>query len=87
MHNNTFSQFNGFLGFQDNSEFLPDEFDKFDSKEKLRQLFLYMSNTILKDICNFNKYEQTFLSKYTLKQAFSYKIKKELKISSFFIYS
>jgi hypothetical protein len=47
------------IGFKNNSEFLPKDFDTFDSKQKLRQLFLYMSNIILKDFCHFNKYERS----------------------------
>lgn len=69
------------IGFKNNSEFLPKDFDTFDSKQKLRQLFLYMSNIILKDFCHFNKYEQNFLSNYSLKQAFTYKIKKDLNMN------
>lgn len=75
------NQFEDFIGFENTNEFLPKGFDKFDSKEKLRQLFLYMSNIILKNVCYFNKYEQIFLSNYSLKQAFEYKIRKELKLN------
>lgn len=58
--NFNYKQFDDLIGFQNSNEFLPKVFDKFDSKEKLRQLFLYMSNIILRDICHFNKYEQIF---------------------------
>lgn len=73
--------FNKLIGFIENDEFLPKDFDKFDSKEKLRQLFLNLSNNILKEVCFFNKYEQKFLSSYLLKYAFEYKIKNLLPIS------
>lgn len=72
-----FNQLDSFIGFENNNEYLPNLFDKFDSKQKLRQLFLHMSNIILKGTY-FNKYEQNYLSKYSLKQAFEYKIKKDL---------
>ncbi len=67
--------FDKFVGFDNNKEYLPNIFDTFDSKEKIRQLFLNMSNNILKCVCSFSKYEQKKLSKYPLKFAFEYKIK------------
>ncbi len=74
---------NTLIGFDGEYEFLPRNFDTFDSKKKLRHLFLYMSSIILKDCLCFNKYEQDFLSDYTLEQAFSYKIHKELNQNIF----
>ena len=62
------------IGFYENNEFLPKNFDEFNSTIKLRQMFLNLSNNILKCACNFSKYEQYKLSKYPLKEAFSCKI-------------
>lgn len=47
-----------FLGFIGNTEFLPKDFDQFTSIKRLRQLFLVLSNNIIKDACIFTKYEQ-----------------------------
>lgn len=63
------------IGFSCKEEFLPKDFDEFNSQIRLRQLFLNLSNNILKDYCNFSKYEQIKLSKLSLKNAFSSKIK------------
>ncbi len=70
-----------FLGFIDSNEFLPEDFDHFNSNFRLRQLFLNLSNNILKDTCFFNKYEQKRLARYPLKKAFEYKINSLLQIS------
>jgi hypothetical protein len=72
---------NNLIGFEDNIEFLPKDFDEFNSTIRLRQLFLNLSNNILKCTCNFSKYEQSKLSKHPLKEAFSYKIKNLMPIS------
>lgn len=80
----TFSYFNycdDFLGFDNNKELLPNDFDTFNSKFRLRQLFLNLSNNVLKSICNFSKYEQRKLSLFPLKTAFEYKINNLLPIS------
>ncbi|RXJ87981.1 hypothetical protein [Arcobacter sp. CECT 8985] len=63
-----------FLGFIGTTEFLPKDFDQFTSTKRLRQLFLVLSNNILKDACFFSKYEQRKLSSFNLRQAFIYKI-------------
>lgn len=69
------------IGFCENKEFLPKDFDQFNSIQKLRQLFLNLSNNIFKTTCFFNKYEQKFLSKIPLEKAFDYKIKNMMPIS------
>lgn len=65
---------NNFIGFDETKEYLPKDFDEFNSIIRLRQLFLSLSNNILKCTCNFTKYEQVKFSKYSLKGAFSNKI-------------
>jgi hypothetical protein len=65
---------NNFIGFYENKEYLPKDFDEFNSIIKLRQLFLNLSNNIFKCSCQFSKYEQIKLAKYPLMKAFSYKI-------------
>ncbi|MBL3519048.1 hypothetical protein H0A43_00990 [Arcobacter lanthieri] len=69
---------NTFIGFSSNIEYLPKDFDEFNSIYRLRQLFLGLSNNILKSYCNFTKYEQKKLSLITLNKAFEYKIKNML---------
>ena len=66
---------NNLIGFDGNKKFLPNDFDEFNSITKLRQLFLNLSNNIFKCSCQFSKYEQNKLSKYTLVNAFTHKIK------------
>lgn len=70
-----------FIGFSKSVEYLPKDFDEFNSKYRLRQLFLSLSNNILKSYCYFSKYEQRFLANFTLNKAFEYKIKNMLPIS------
>ena len=65
---------NNFIGFYETKEYLPKDFDEFNSVIRLRQLFLSLSNNILKCTCNFTKYEQVKFAKYSLKDAFSNKI-------------
>ncbi len=65
---------NNFIGFYENTEFLPKDFDEFNSTKRLRQLFLNLSNNILKCSCNFSKHEQNKLSNYSLSYSFIYKI-------------
>lgn len=65
---------NNFIGFDENKEFLPKDFDEFNSTKRLRQLFLNLSNNIFGISCQFSKYEQNLLSKYSLMSAFNYKI-------------
>mgnify|MGYP003590208080 CR=1 FL=1 len=72
---------NNFIGFSKDKEYLPKDFDEFNSKNRLRQLFLNLSNNILESYCYFSKYEQKTLSNLSLEQAFSYKIKSMLPIS------
>lgn len=69
------------VGFSQNTEWLPNNFDKFTSKIALRKLFLTLSNNILKDFCHFNKKEKESLSKLPLKEIFEYKIKSLLPLS------
>lgn len=71
-----------FIGFYENNEFLPKDFDEFNSIPKLRQLFLNLINNIIGCSCNFSKNEQQKLSKYTLKNIFLYKINSLLPISN-----
>ena len=78
---NYFNYCDDFLGFDNNKEFLPKDFDSFNSKYRLRQLFLNLSNYALIPYCNFTKYEQKKLSLYPLKEAFKYKIKSMLPVS------
>ena len=72
---------NNFIGFSKDKEYLPKDFDEFNSKNRLRQLFLNLSNNILESYCYFSKYEQKTLSNLSLEQAFSYKIKSMLPTS------
>ncbi len=72
---------NDFVGFTQNAEWLPKNFDRFTSERSLRKLFLSLSNNVLQDFCNFNKREREILCKVTLKQAFEYKINSMLPIS------
>lgn len=65
---------NNFIGFYETKEYLPKDFDEFNSIIRLRQLFLNLSNNILKCTCNFTKYEQVNFAKYSLKSAFITKI-------------
>lgn len=65
---------NNFIGFDENKEYLPKDFDEFNSAFRLRQLFLNLSNNILKNTCYFTKYEQVKFAKYSLKFAFVNKI-------------
>ena len=69
------------VGFNGNVETLPEFFDEFNSKEKLRQMFLNLTNTIVGDIYQFTKYEQKSLSTYKLKSIYAYKIKSMLPTS------
>lgn len=62
------------LGFINDTELLPEDFDHFNSEMKLRQLFLNLVNNSLKEYCSFSKYEQKKLSKYSLKTSFTHKI-------------
>lgn len=69
------------IGFSQKKEFLPKDFDEFNSLEKLRKLFLNLSNNILKSYCYFSKYEQNLLCNFCLENAFLYKIRNMLPIS------
>lgn len=62
------------IGFSQNEEFLPDFFDEFNTKEKLRHLFLDLTSSLVEEYYTFSKYEQKILSKYLLKDIFEYKI-------------
>lgn len=80
-----YEKFDDLIGFENENEFLPNNFDEFNSIQRHRRLFLNLINNILKDVCQFNKYEQIYLSNYSLKKAFEYKIKKSLPTSNVFI--
>lgn len=82
--NFSFGNFEDIIGFDDEIEFLPKVFDEFDTKIKLRQLFLNLCNNILNSKCFFSKYEQRKLSSFSLKSAFEYKIKNLLPVSCVF---
>jgi hypothetical protein len=69
------------IGFSDKEEYLPKDFDEFNSIIRLRQMFLNLSNNILYSYCYFSKYEQKKLSTISLKNAFIYKIKNMSPIS------
>ena len=69
------------IGFTNKEEFLPKDFDEFNSITRLRQMFLNLSNNILHSYCHFSKYEQKKLSTVSLKNAFEYKIKTMIPIS------
>ena len=69
------------IGFSDKEEYLPKDFDEFNSIIRLRQMFLNLSNNILHSYCHFSKYEQKKLSSVSLKNAFEYKIKTMIPIS------
>lgn len=73
-----------YLGFIEDSEFLGTSFDIFLNKKTLRMMFLQMCNNVLEKECNFSKYEIQLLSNYSLKNAFFFKIKKELNFSCVF---
>ena len=69
------------IGFTNKEEFLPKDFDEFNSITRLRQMFLNLSNNILHSYCHFSKCEQKKLSSVSLKNAFEYKIKTMIPIS------
>jgi len=69
-----FNDKSNFVGFSQNTEWLPKNFDKFTSKNNLRKLFLSLSNNVLAPFCYFNKREIKLLCKVSLKEAFEYKI-------------
>lgn len=75
------SCFNNLMGFIEDEEFLPRDFDKFNSKQRLRQLFLNLSSIVFQSELKFSAYEQKTLSYYPLKEAFRYKVKSLLPIS------
>ena len=60
------------VGFSQNTEWLPNNFDKFTTKEDLRKLFLSLSNNVLKDFCHFSKKEKEALCVMPLKEIFEY---------------
>ncbi|WP_419776958.1 hypothetical protein [Malaciobacter marinus] len=72
---NRFSFNESFLGFIDNCELLPKDFDEFTSTLRHRQLFLALCNNMLDTSCKFSKYEQKRLRQFSLKEAFHQKIK------------
>ena len=74
---------NNLIGFDKDKEFLPKDFDEFNSVRRLRQLFLNLSNNIFRYSCRFSKYEQNRLSIYPLKSAFLYTFISFLPISFF----
>ena len=72
---------NNLIGFYENEEYLPKDFDEFNSVIKLRQLFLNLNNNIFGCSCQFTKYEQNRLAKHPLKDAFIYKINRLMPFS------
>jgi len=72
---------NDLVGFSQNTEWLPKNFDTFTSKTALRRLFLSLSNNVLKEFCHFSKKEKESLCTLPLKQIFEYKIKSLMPIS------
>lgn len=72
---------NNLIGFSEKKEYLPKDFDEFDSISKMRQLFLNLSNNTLKSYCYFSKYEQKKLSNIPLNEAFRDKIKEMFPFS------
>lgn len=76
-----FNDKSNYVGFSQNIEWLPNNFDKFISKTTLRKLFLTLTNNVLKDFCHFDKREKEKLCKMPLKKIFEYKIKILLPIS------
>ncbi|PPK57478.1 hypothetical protein B0F89_1481 [Malaciobacter marinus] len=71
---NKFNFNESFLGFIDNCELLPKDFDEFTSTLRHRQLFLALCNNMLESSCKFSKYEQKRLRQFSLKEAFHQKI-------------
>ena len=69
------------VGFNEDKETLPEFFDEFNSKCKLRRMFLNLTNSLVEDIYHFTKREQKQLSKFPLKKIFEYKIKSMMPIS------
>ena len=69
------------VGFNNEVETLPRKFDEFNTKVKLRQLFLSLITPIIKESCSFSKYEQRRLCMYSLQTVFEHKIKELLPIS------
>ncbi len=69
------------IGFINNVESLPKDFDEFNSKIKLRQLFLALINPFIKEYCTFSSYERKKLSALSLEKIFKEKIKTLMPIS------
>ncbi len=74
------------IGFIDNKEFLPNFFDEFNTKNRMRQLFLNLVNCMIPKNCRFEKYEQKTYSNYDLKSVFLAKLHKLKPVSNVFIY-
>lgn len=72
---------NCMIGFSSNNETLPYGFGEFTNDIKLRQVFLGLIEPMIKDNIKFTKYEILKLSKYSLKDIFTKKIKQNLPIS------
>lgn len=75
------SSINNLVGFNNEIETLPRMFDEFNTKIKLRQLFISLITPIIKENCSFSKYEQQRLANYSLQKIFEYKIKDLLPVS------
>lgn len=73
--------YNEVVGFNDQKEILPNFFDEFDSKIKLRKMFLSLSSKVVGDLYHFSSYELETLTKYPLKEVFEYKIQSMLPVS------
>lgn len=78
---------NNFIGFYENNEFLPKDFDEFNSIPKLRQLFLNLINNLTDCSCKFSKYEQQLLANYSIKDSFLYKINSLLPFNNLKVFN
>lgn len=79
--------FNEIVGFHQNKEILPSFFDHFDTKIKLRQLFLNLTSSIVDGVYSFSSYEQSTWTRYPLHQIFEYKIQSMMPVSCVHTYN
>ncbi len=69
------------VGFNEHNEILPNFFDEFNSKVKLRKMFLNLTTSLVDGVYSFTKYEINTLTRYSLKEIFEYKIDAMLPVS------
>lgn len=74
------------IGFADEFEFLPNYFDLFNTKEKMRQLFLNLINSLIPVNCQFTKEEQIRYSNFSLNKVFKTKISTLKPISNIHVF-